>query len=59
MGKTFEEEFADACRRINGDILDLETDRVHREAVRDNSHAFRNVDIPKPDPWKNLTQLTL
>lgn len=62
MGKTFEEEFAEACRRIGGNTLDSETDRVHRDAVRDRQHAFRNVDIKGPDPWKGRhdgTGLTL
>ena len=57
--KSFAEEFDKACRNINGNVLQSETGRIHREAIRDKAHAFRDVDIPKPNPWKRRTDLSI
>ena len=58
MGKTFLQEFEDAVRRMEAH-QDSERDRVYRETVRDDKHAFRNVEIKKPDPWKHSGGLTI
>lgn len=57
--KSFTEEFDEAVKRLGGQSFQSETDRIHRDAVRDKKHAFRNVDIHKPDPWKRRTDLTI
>ena len=46
MAKTFAEELKDARARMTGNNLhmDVETDRVHREATKDGHHAYRNVE---------------
>lgn len=59
MEKSFAEEFDKACRKLGYTGYREETDRVHRAAVRDEKHAFRNVDVLGPDPWKRGTGLTL
>lgn len=59
MSKSFAREFENAVNGIHGNHMEPEKDRVHREAVRDKNHAFRNVDIPKPNPWKTGTPLSL
>lgn len=60
MGKTFAQTFDDAVRRIGSNTYqDMERDRVHRETVRDNTHAYRDVEMKKPDPWRRNTGLTL
>lgn len=58
MGKTFLQEFEDAVKRL-GTYKDQEQDRIHREAMRDPNHAFKNVDIQKPNPWRHGGGLTL
>ena len=52
MGRTFAEELDTACKKLYDKELRSETDRVHRETVRESKHAFQNVNITKPDPWK-------
>lgn len=61
MNRTFEQEFTAAVRRMDGNNSHVRTeiDRVHREAARDKQHAFRNVNIARPDPWKRGTGLTI
>lgn len=61
MAKTFLEEFTDACRKLDGNNYHVkaETDRVHREAIRDKAHAFSQVEIPKHNPFKQGTGLTI
>lgn len=61
MGRTFEQEFTEAVRRIDGNNSHVltEIDRVHREAARDRHHAFGSVEIAKPDPWRHRTGLTI
>ncbi len=51
--RTFAEELDEASKRLGGEVFQSEVDRVHNEAVRDPHHAFRDVDIPKPDTWKH------
>lgn len=52
MGRTFEQEFTEAVRRIDGNNSHVRTeiDRVHR---------FGSVEIAKPDPWRHRTGLTI
>lgn len=61
MAKTFLQEFTEACERLEqkNPYLKTETDRIHQDAVRDPNHAFRKVDIVKPDPWKHGSGLTI
>lgn len=54
MGKTFEDELKKAYQKRYKDSLDFEIRRVHQTTVRDTQHAFRDVNIPKPDPWRQL-----
>lgn len=49
MGKTFAQELKGAYKRQYHEDLDLELIKRHRERVRDENHAFRNVDMPKTD----------
>ena len=58
-GKTFAQEFEEAVKRLDSDSKQAETARVHQETVRDGQHAFRNVGLRKPDPWRNKTDLTI
>lgn len=61
MGRTFEQEFTEAVRRMDGNNSHVRTeiDRVHREAARDRHHAFGRVEITGPNPWKRGTGLTI
>lgn len=52
--KTFAEEFDEACKRLGGDAARTELERVHMGAKKDPQHAFRDVSIRKPDPWKDV-----
>lgn len=58
MEKSFAEEFDKACKKLGNNGYKEEIDRVHRANSKDEKHAFRNVDMPKPDPWKQPTHLT-
>lgn len=55
--KSFAEEFDKAVKRL-GKSFQSETDRIHGNAVRDQKHAFRDVNIRKPDPWKRQVSRT-
>jgi len=57
--KTFAEELNMARRKFKGEFSDSETCRVHKEAVHDPKHAFRSIEIRKPDPWGGRTSPTL
>lgn len=34
---------------------EAEREQVHQEARRDGWHAFRDVDMRGPDPWRHRT----
>lgn len=58
MAKSFAEELYEAMEKVNAH-QETEIQRVHQAAVRDHSHAYRDVDIKRPDPWKQDIGLSL
>lgn len=58
MAKSFAEELYEAMEKINVH-QEMEIHRVHQAAVRDPSHAYKDVDIKRPDPWRHDIGLSL
>lgn len=59
MENSFAKELETACKKMRGNIFELEVNRIHQTTVRDENHAFRNVDMPKSYPWENKTDLSI
>lgn len=51
-GKSFAKELEKARRNLYENGLKSEAGHIHAEHMHDSGHAFRDVQIKEPDPWK-------